>query len=45
LPAERRLRNMQLQRRVRDIFHLGHCHEIAQVPKFHSEKQYTKELC
>jgi hypothetical protein len=35
LPAERRLRDMQLQRRARDVFHLGHRHEIAQVPQFH----------
>jgi len=35
LSAKRRLRDMQLQRCARDVFHLGHRHEIAQVPQFH----------
>src|SRR4030095_5275596 len=26
---------MQLQRCARDVFHLGHCHEISQMPQFH----------
>ena len=30
LPAKRRLRNVKLERGARDVFHLGHCHEIAQ---------------
>jgi len=35
LPAERGLRNVQLQRRARDVFHLGHGNEVTQVPQFH----------
>src|SRR6202030_784769 len=26
---------MELQRRTRDVFHLGHGNEVAQVPQFH----------
>jgi hypothetical protein len=26
---------MQLQRSARDVFHLGHGDEVAQVPQFH----------
>src|SRR5689334_3040732 len=29
---------MQLQRRARDVFHLGRHHEIAQMPQFHRRK-------
>jgi hypothetical protein len=32
---------MQLQRRARDVFHLGHGNEVAQVPQFHFAKWYA----
>src|SRR5689334_14902824 len=32
---------MQLQRRARDVFHLGHRHEVAQVPEFHGWFKYA----
>jgi hypothetical protein len=35
LAAERRLRDVELQRGARDVLRLRHSHEIAQVPKFH----------
>src|ERR1700693_5298384 len=36
---------MQLQRCARDVFHLGHRNEVAQVPEFHGKKQYAYSLC
>src|SRR6185312_4138597 len=35
LAADARLRNVQLERRARDVFRLGHGHEVSQVTQFH----------
>jgi hypothetical protein len=35
LPADARLRNVQLQRRARDIFRLGNGDKITEMAEFH----------
>jgi hypothetical protein len=32
------LRDMQLQRGARDVFHLSHRDEVAQMPQFHGRE-------
>ena len=39
LPADARLRHVQLQRRARDIFLLGHGHEVAEMAQFHQRER------
>jgi hypothetical protein len=34
-----------LHRGARDVFHLRHRNEVAQVPQFHCLKRYTSNAC
>src|SRR5262249_30305687 len=44
LTRERRLRNAHAGGGTRDVFGLGHGHEISQVSQLHSEELYLKGM-